>query len=92
LVNVHAMTVATIAFKPELWDQVLSGTSNKKEVRKICSNVNTHAREWLKKTEIDICNRDSKATFKKLKNLRSVSGKSKVILKGLKDIQQKSFI
>ena len=87
--NIDAMTVAAIAFESEQWDKMFTKLDDK-DLRKICSEVNKQAQEWLKKKAIEICQVPSKTVFKKLKNLRSVSTKYKEIMKALVKVLHKS--
>ena len=72
--NIEAMIVAAIAFEAEQWNKMFTKLDDK-DLRKICSDVNKQAQEWLKKKTIDICQVSPKTVFKKLKNLRCFSTK-----------------
>ena len=89
--NIEAMTVAAIAFEAEQWNKMFTKLDDK-DLRKICSDVNKQAQEWLKKRTIDICQVSPKTVFKKLKNLRSFSTKYKEIMKAHVKIWHKSDI
>lgn len=84
------MTVAAIAFDNEQWNEMFTELDDA-ALRKICSEVNQQAHGWLKKKAIDICQKDPERTkFRKLKNLRSFSGKYKEIMQALDTIWHKS--
>eukprot|EP00956_Cyclotella_meneghiniana_P034407 scaffold104587_cov44-Cyclotella_meneghiniana.AAC.3 len=88
--NIDAMTLAAIAFNNEQWNEMFTELDDA-ALRKICSEVNQQAHDWLKKKAIDICQKDPKSTrFRKLKNLRSFSGKYKEIMQALDTIWHKS--